>query len=192
MRDETIAKSYAETLFELAQRHEGIGAYAGGIETVARLLEENPSFRLFLETPRHLRCREEGSHPEGVRGRGAAAAPPLPSDHGRQAAPATPSGDRARVSRPGRPAQEQDSCGGHRRAALDEATIEKLSRGLTRLLGKEAIPHVRVKPALLGGAIFRTGDTIYDGSLRRRLARMRKRLVSAELPQEGGTGPWNG
>ena len=52
MRDETVARSYAETLFELAQRHEGVEAFGTGIEMVARLLDDDSQFRLFLETPR--------------------------------------------------------------------------------------------------------------------------------------------
>jgi F-type H+-transporting ATPase subunit delta len=50
---------------------------------------------------------------------------------------------------------------------------------LSELLGKTAIPHVRVKPEILGGIIVRSGDTIYDGSLRRRLDLMRRQLVAA-------------
>ena len=52
MRDETVARSYAQTLFELAGRYEGAERYQVGIETVARLLDENAEFRTFLETPR--------------------------------------------------------------------------------------------------------------------------------------------
>ena len=48
--------------------------------------------------------------------------------------------------------------------------------------GKEAIPHVRVKPEILGGLVVRTGDTIYDGSVRRRLDSMRRRLLEARIP----------
>ena len=52
MTSETIARNYAATLFELAQRHEGLEAFAGGVDMVVGLLDQNPSFRLFLETPR--------------------------------------------------------------------------------------------------------------------------------------------
>ena len=52
MRDETIARNYAEALFELAERHEGVEAYGTGIEMVARLIDENDDFRRFLQTPR--------------------------------------------------------------------------------------------------------------------------------------------
>ena len=37
MRDETVARSYAETLFSLAQRHEGLEAFGDGIESVSSL-----------------------------------------------------------------------------------------------------------------------------------------------------------
>ena len=52
MRDETVARSYAEALFELGERHEGVEAYGEGIETVAVLIDENDDFRRFLDTPR--------------------------------------------------------------------------------------------------------------------------------------------
>ena len=52
MRDETVARNYARTLFELATRHEGVERYQEGIDTVSQLLDENPEFRLFLQTPR--------------------------------------------------------------------------------------------------------------------------------------------
>jgi len=63
--------------------------------------------------------------------------------------------------------------------------MEEMEERLTAALGKTAIPHVRIKPDILGGAIFRTGDTIYDGSLRRRLDGMRRRLLKANLPRMG-------
>jgi F-type H+-transporting ATPase subunit delta len=65
---------------------------------------------------------------------------------------------------------------------LDESTNSMIAERLTGVLGKKAIPHVRVKPDILGGLIVRTGDTIYDGSLRRKLDGMRTRMLKAELP----------
>jgi F0F1-type ATP synthase delta subunit len=40
---------------------------------------------------------------------------------------------------------------------------------------------VRVVPELLGGVVFRSGDTVYDGSVRRRLDQMKRRLLAAEV-----------
>ena len=52
MRDETVAKNYAETLFELARRHDALEAYGAAIATIASAIDEDAKLRLFLETPR--------------------------------------------------------------------------------------------------------------------------------------------
>jgi F-type H+-transporting ATPase subunit delta len=66
--------------------------------------------------------------------------------------------------------------------AADDATREVITARLSSALGKQAIPHIRVKPEIIGGLIVRTADTIFDGSVRRRLEGMRRRLLHAELP----------
>ena len=48
---------------------------------------------------------------------------------------------------------------------------------LSRALGKQVVPHIRVNPAILGGVVVRVGDTVMDGSVRRRLATLRNRLT---------------
>ena len=63
---------------------------------------------------------------------------------------------------------------------LDDATTEEIGQRLSAMLGKTAIPHVRVQPDLLGGIVVRSGDTIYDGSLRRRLERMRRQVLARQ------------
>jgi F0F1-type ATP synthase delta subunit len=41
---------------------------------------------------------------------------------------------------------------------------------------------MRVKPRILGGVVIRAGDTIYDGSLQRRIDGMRRSLLATQLP----------
>jgi F-type H+-transporting ATPase subunit delta len=60
---------------------------------------------------------------------------------------------------------------------LSGAQKTELVKTLSRLTGKRIEPKYSLDPALLGGAIARVGDTIYDGSLRSRLAEMRTRLA---------------
>ena len=60
---------------------------------------------------------------------------------------------------------------------------EMIAEGLSKAFGKEAIPHIRVKPEILGGLLVRTGDTIYDGSVRRRLEGMRRKMLQAHMPE---------
>jgi F-type H+-transporting ATPase subunit delta len=182
VRDEIVARSYAATLFELAQRHEGLEAYGAGIEMVARLLDEDPRFRLFLETPRIA----DGDKKAVVRKAFGGALPQglvsfllVTIDKRRQRLLR----DVSQVyhalvdEREGRVHVEVTIA-----RAVDQATSEVLTSRLSRLLAKRAIPHLRVKPEILGGVIVRTGDTIYDGSVRRRLDGMRRQLMNARLP----------
>jgi len=64
-------------------------------------------------------------------------------------------------------------------SAMELSTAQKaeLAKTLSRLTGKSIEPKYSLDPKLLGGAIARVGDTIYDGSLRSRLAEMRARLA---------------
>jgi F-type H+-transporting ATPase subunit delta len=49
---------------------------------------------------------------------------------------------------------------------------------LSEIFGKTVIPHVSVDERILGGIVVRQGDQLIDGSLRRRLMGMRRRLLT--------------
>lgn len=61
---------------------------------------------------------------------------------------------------------------------LSAAQKKELAATLTKLTGKQIETKYSLDPALLGGAVVRIGDTIYDGSLRSRLNEMRNRLAA--------------
>jgi len=65
-------------------------------------------------------------------------------------------------------------------SAVDLSAKQKkeLATTLARLTGREIETKYALDPALLGGAVVRIGDTIYDGSLRSRLNEMRTRLAA--------------
>jgi F-type H+-transporting ATPase subunit delta len=178
VRDESVSRNYAEALLDLAERHEGIDVYQESIQSVTRLLDEDPSFRLFLETP-----RIDAEDKKAVVKK-AFASLPVPFvnfllvtiDKRRQRL----------LSSIGR--SFSDLVDARRNRAhvdvtvarnITEETKDRVAEKLSALLGKTAILHVRVNPEILGGIVVRSGDTIYDGSLRRRLDRMRRRLNSA-------------
>ena len=52
MRDTTIARNYAETLLVLATRAEDLRGWGKMLSDVATAMQENPTLRLFLESPR--------------------------------------------------------------------------------------------------------------------------------------------
>jgi F-type H+-transporting ATPase subunit delta len=55
----------------------------------------------------------------------------------------------------------------------------KLEGQVTALAGNRVIATFREDKSLIGGAIVRIGSTIYDGSVRGRLERLKERLVSS-------------
>lgn len=71
-------------------------------------------------------------------------------------------------------------------AQAEIATAVELSAGqkkrfaqiLERVTGKKIEAKFSLDPALLGGAVVRVGDTIYDGSVRNSLNEMRARLAA--------------
>jgi F-type H+-transporting ATPase subunit delta len=66
-------------------------------------------------------------------------------------------------------------------SAVEMSASQKkvMASTLARLTGKKIEAKYALDPALLGGAVVRIGDTIYDGSLRSRLNEMRA-LLGAE------------
>ena len=61
---------------------------------------------------------------------------------------------------------------------LSAAQKAEFAFTLERLTGKRVETKYSLDAALLGGAVVRIGDTIYDGSLRSRLNEMRTRLTA--------------
>ncbi len=189
MRDETVARNYAQTLFQLAQKHEGVERYQEGIETVARLLAENPSFALFLQTPRIALDEKKKVVRKAF---GEVLPRPLRNfllvvlDKRRQRLVRAIAREYHHIvdTHRGRVHAEVTVA-----RPLDEQALKTVTERLTTLLGRTAIPHVRVKPEILGGIIVQTGDTIYDGSLRRRLEGMRRQLLGATLRTSGAGAP---
>jgi len=64
--------------------------------------------------------------------------------------------------------------------AREPADQEKkaLVQQLSRLFGKRVVPHISINPSILGGVIVKVGDTVMDGSVRRRLASLRGRMLA--------------
>jgi F-type H+-transporting ATPase subunit delta len=58
------------------------------------------------------------------------------------------------------------------------ADQDAIAKELSRALKKTVVAHVSVNPAILGGIVVRVGDTVMDGSVRRRLGALRARMIS--------------
>lgn len=179
-----IARNYAETLLALAQQHGGdptVDAFAESLDQVVDLLREEPRVREFLETPRvdaeskkqALRATFGGRVPEYflrfllivVEKRRQALLPQI-GDEYRALVDTLRNRVRARItlSTPASPELEREIV----------TTLE-------RKLGRTVVARFETDPDLIAGVVIRVGDQILDGSLERRLAALRRRLLEAPL-----------
>ncbi|HLU68867.1 MAG TPA: ATP synthase F1 subunit delta [Kofleriaceae bacterium] len=62
-------------------------------------------------------------------------------------------------------------------APLDAAQRDRLTRTLEKISGKKVDVQIAQDPALLAGVVAKVGDTVYDGSLRTQLEKMRTSMV---------------
>jgi F-type H+-transporting ATPase subunit delta len=61
----------------------------------------------------------------------------------------------------------------------DAKATEALTAALSTALKKTVVPHLTVDERIIGGVVVRVGDTVMDGSVRRKLGKLRSALVSA-------------
>ena len=177
MREPTIARNYAEVLLELAQRSGDLAAWGEMIDKLADAMEADRRLRVFLESPRVSAQRKNAILQKAFGGQ-------LPRtfvrflqalvNHRRQMLIPIIAHEfkdlvdavEGRVHASVTVAREPDD---------DDRTI--ITNHLSRTLGKSVVPHFHVNPNILGGLIVRVGDTVLDGSVRRRLATLRSRML---------------
>lgn len=63
---------------------------------------------------------------------------------------------------------------------LDGRAQNQVVERLAKALGREVRAFFRADPKILGGVIVRVGDRIYDGSVRRRLTALQRRMLTGE------------
>ena len=62
----------------------------------------------------------------------------------------------------------------------DARTQKQVVERLTQALGREVRAYFRSDPKILGGVVVRVGDRIFDGSVRRRLTALQRRMLTGE------------
>ena len=51
-----------------------------------------------------------------------------------------------------------------------------IEQQITKVVGKSVRARYKTNPALLGGAVIRGGSTVYDGSIKGQLAKIKEQL----------------
>jgi F-type H+-transporting ATPase subunit delta len=177
LRTETVARNYAEALFELGERSGQTAQYADLIDAVAHAVETTPAVQSVLMSPRVTKAEKAELLGAALR------------DAPREFVlflQALVKRNRQQLLR-----EIADQYGGlldvklnRVRAAVtlarpaDEALRRSIAEALSRELGKEVLPSFSVDPEILGGTIVRVGERVHDGSIRRRMTKLRRQLLA--------------
>jgi F-type H+-transporting ATPase subunit delta len=178
MNDVTIGRNYAETLLVLARREGQQEEWGTLIESIARAMQEDQTLRTFLESPKLAASRKIEILAKALGKR----VPPLflrfletvIMKRRQMVIPEIASEYRALID------ESEGRVHANVTVAREPAEPEReaLKRQLSRLFGKRVVPHFSINPAILGGVIIKVGDTVIDGSVRRRLATLRSRMLA--------------
>jgi F-type H+-transporting ATPase subunit delta len=176
LRAETIARNYAEALFELGERSGQSDRYADLLDAVAAAVETTPKVQAVLMSPRVPKSEKARFLGQALRG--------APREFVLWL--------QALVKR-GRQGILRDMATAYVglldaklkriRASVtlardpDEKLKRSIEERLSRQLEKQVIAAYLVEPDILGGTIVRVGDRVLDGSVRRRMTKLRRQLL---------------
>jgi F-type H+-transporting ATPase subunit delta len=176
LRTETIARNYAEALFELGKESGQAEPYADLLDAVAAAIETTPQVQAALMSPRVPKSEKARFLGEAL-----------------QSAPREFVLWLQAVVKRGRQGILREIATEY--LALLDAQLnrvrasvtlarkpdEKLKRVIEEKLGhqlkKQVIAAYLIDPEILGGAIVRVEDRVLDGSVRRRMTKLRRHLL---------------
>lgn len=176
-RHSAVARNYAETLLALARKAGDVAGWGRMMQEVADAVATDAQLRAFLESP-----RVSVEHKNAALGRAFQDRYPRLLVRFLQALVS-----KGRQRQVGAVASEYaalvDEAEGRMHAQVTlaqpptDADRAAIAASLSQRFGKQVVPHVTVRPEILGGVIVRVGDRVMDGSVRRRLGRLRHQLT---------------
>lgn len=179
MKSATVARNYAEALLAAAEAagSEAVERYGRLLDAVAGAVRADERIAVVLESPRVPKATKAALL---ARALGGAAAPEFIRflqavvRRGRQ-------GLLADIAQQYLELVDLKLNRVHAGVVLAREPDERLEREivarLVAVIGKDVRAHFRVDRGILGGVVVRVGDRIFDGSLRRKLATLRRRLL---------------
>ena len=179
MKSVTIARNYAEALFEAADAQRKTESYGEFIDAIAGAVESDLRITVALDSPRVAKADKGEILRKALEGL-------VPDEFVRFLEAVVRRGRQGLLGEIAVEYQRLLDTKLNRVHAgvtvakdLDEEFETDIVKRLTRALGKEVRAHFQTDKAILGGVVVRVGDRVFDGSLRRRLTAMRRRMLAA-------------
>jgi F-type H+-transporting ATPase subunit delta len=177
MRQATIAKNYAEALLELAKRANDLRGWGTLIQSIADAIERDAKLRLFLETPRVDAATKNSVFRKALADRAPSKfvrfVEAVVTRRRQMLIPA--------IAREYTNLVDQVENRLHATVTVareaDEKTRKLIADQLSKVFGKTVVPHLTVDERLIGGLVVRVGDTVMDGSIRRKLGVLKHRML---------------
>ena len=178
MRQTTIARNYAEALLELAKRAKDLRGWGTLIQGVGDAMDRDAKLRAFLETPRVDAATKNGVLRKALADR-------APSKFVRFVEAVVTRRRQMLIPEMAREYSDLVDKVENRMHAnvtvareADDKTRKLIADRLSKVFDKTVVPHLIVDERILGGLVVRVGDTVMDGSIRRRLGTLRQRMLA--------------
>jgi F-type H+-transporting ATPase subunit delta len=180
MNESTIGRNYAQALLALAKKSGDVEQWGELLGSIAAAMREDGILRTFLESPK-LAASQKIEILEKALGK---KVPRLflryidtvIRKRRQMLIPAIATEYQSLID------ESENRLHASVTVAREPSEPEKdaLARQLSRLLGKRVVPHITHNPAILGGVIVRVGDTVMDGSIRKRLSVLKQRMLASQ------------
>lgn len=178
MREPTIARNYADALFATGERTADTGKYAELIEGLAGAIESDDTIRIALESPRVSKVAKQEFLSKALKDK-------APVEFIRFLIAVIKRGRQGIIPAISREylllvdAKFNRVHAGVSVAREPNKRLQKdIQKLLSEVLGKEVIPHYNVDERIIGGVVVKIGDLTMDGSIRRKIKKLRKQMLS--------------
>lgn len=174
------ARRYARTIFRMAQQNKQLNLWQSDLRKISGLLEDKALYALMEDQ------RVPWAEKENVFSRRLGDVNPMVkklvaflSARGKLAEVSEIAEEYQRLLDNFRGVEGTETAEVVTAIPLDSDYQLKLAQRITEMVGKPVILKTSVDPSIIGGIIIRVGDKLIDGSLRTKLAALKKELGGA-------------
>lgn len=175
--ERTLARPYAEAIFDLARAGDALQGWSRALETLA-LIVSNPDVAAVIGNPRvedeQITAAILAIAGQNVDAAGANLVRLLVANRRLRLLPAIA----AHYADLRADAEDRVEVEVTAARALDDSQQQRIAESLGRQLRRQVSLTCRSEAGLIGGAVIRAGDLIIDGSVRAHLARLAQALTT--------------